>query len=173
MTPRLGGYLLIAPPVMLLAGAALYKADAPFGWVHVLVVYLLATFPLSALLADWIAARVNLHWLPMAAGVLGLALVLATWIAGRYLTEWLGWHPADLFVLQGTVGLWCLLLQLPLCLCGRWVVNRVARDEPALAPSWVAILLALFVAASGISMGARERCRADGRSRLARLTGVL
>ncbi len=148
MTPRLNGYLLVAPPVLLLSGVPLYWADAPVGWWHVLVVYLLATFPLSILLAERLAAEVNPRWLAVLGVVLGVGLALGTALAGRHLTSWLWIKQLDLFTWQSILGTWCLLLQLPWCLAGRWAVTRFTKWEPAVVPRWRILLLALVVAAA-------------------------
>lgn len=148
MTPQIGRYLLIAPPVMLLSGAALYQANAPFGWLQVLVVYLLATFPLCILLAEWVAAHVHGRSLPLAGAILGLTVVLATWFAGKHLTGWLDGQKADLFVRQGTLGMWCILLQMPLCLFGLWPVTRMMGHMTTVPPSSIALLLATVAAST-------------------------
>ncbi|MCI0465112.1 MAG: tetratricopeptide repeat protein [Gemmataceae bacterium] len=121
---------------------------APFAWTRLLVVHLLATLPLSLLVALGFRGRTGM-WPAAGVGVvLGVVLTVATIRTGTSLGTWVDEQQAGYFARLAIRVIWCLALQVPWLLCGLAVV--VPRTERyGDLPRWAAASLALLVALAG------------------------
>jgi tetratricopeptide (TPR) repeat protein len=180
--PFAGALLALLVPGLALLGAAGPDraadglAVSPFGWPRVIVIHLIATLPLSLVLAGRLPA--GRGWAIAAAG-LGALLALATFAAGPLVGAWLDMAEAGRAGRFVARGLWCLALQMPWCLAGLALAARPPRPVPAAA--WLLAALAAIAppavyAATAAENWARQAATAldDGRLRRAEiiLTGL-
>src|SRR5262249_53912837 len=121
------------------AGLAL----APFGWHRLLVVQLLATLPLSLLLAYLLARSRLKQEAPLGAVLwtaVGVSLAWATYAAGSAAGVILTPADAGFFSRLVLRVAWCLLLELPWCLAGRWLAGPVTGEWRTIPPRFAALL---------------------------------
>jgi tetratricopeptide (TPR) repeat protein len=151
LVPLLGILLALAVPLWALTAAAGMEREAlglvaaPFGWTRLLVVHLLATLPLSLVVAVGFRGRAGGATAAGVGAVLGTLLAGATVSEGASLAGWLDREQAGYYSRLAVRVLWCLGLQVPWCLFGLSLAPPRAGRSSDL-PRWAAAALAVVVA---------------------------